>query len=121
MLKTYFRDKESSICRDYREDVNSAYAEGVPTSGLRSWQDKRDDLLDKLSEQRYDVFDLASVIDSSCDYDSDGVSGNNILWPSDKNPQSPDNGFTGTSDLNAVESNCNETYYHTQDTSYVVQ
>lgn len=121
MLKTYFRDKESSICGDYREDVNSASAEGVPTSGLRSWQDKRNDLLDKLSEQRYDVFDLASVIDSSCDYDSDGVSGNNILWPSDNNAQSPDNSFTGTSDLNAVESNCNETYYHTQDTSYVVQ
>ena len=36
VLKTYFRDKESSIRRDYREDANSAAVEGVPTSGLHS-------------------------------------------------------------------------------------
>lgn len=36
VLKTYFRDKESSIRRYYREDANSAAVEGVPTSGLHS-------------------------------------------------------------------------------------
>ena len=36
VLKTYFRDKESSIRPDYREDANSAAVEGVPTSGLHS-------------------------------------------------------------------------------------
>ena len=121
MLKTYFRDKESSIRRDYREDANSAAVEGVPTSGLHSWQENRNDLLDQLSEQRYDVFDLASVTDSSSDYNSDSASENNYVSPSDNNAQSPDNGLTGSSDLNAVEYNYNETYYHTQNTSDVVQ
>ena len=121
MLNTYFRDKEYSIRRDYREDANSAVAEGVPTSGLHSWQKNRDDLLDQLSEQIYDVFDLASVTDSSSDYNSDGVSDNNTLSPCDNNAQSPENGVTGTSDINAVVSNLNETSYHPQDTSDVVQ
>ncbi len=121
MLKTYFRDKEYSIRRYYREDDNSAAAESVTASGLHSWQENRDDLLDQLSEQIDDVFDLASVTDSICDYDNDGDSDNNTLWPSDNNAQSPDNGLTGSSDLNVVEYNYNETYYHTQNTSDVVQ
>ena len=64
VLKTYFRDKEYSIRRYYREDDNSAAAESVTASGLHSWQENRDDLLDQLSEQIDDVFDLASVKDS---------------------------------------------------------
>jgi hypothetical protein len=34
-LNTYFTNKESSIRRAYREDTNSAAADGVPASELR--------------------------------------------------------------------------------------
>ena len=121
MLKTYFRDKEYSIRRDYREDDNSAAAESVTASGLHSWQENRDDLLDQLSEQIDDVFDLASVTDSSSDYNSDSASENNYVSPSDNNAQSPNNDVTGTSNINTVESNNNENPYHPQNTSDVVQ
>ncbi|TKW60353.1 MAG: hypothetical protein DI638_10555 [Gemella sp.] len=35
-LETYFRDKEASIRRDYREDTNSAAIDGVKASELHS-------------------------------------------------------------------------------------
>ena len=35
-LNAYFTDKEASIRRDYRDDSNSAAAEGVPASELQS-------------------------------------------------------------------------------------
>ena len=102
MLETYFRDKESSIRRYYREYANSAPAEGVTASVLRSWQENKGNLLDQLSEQRDDVFDLASVRDSSSDYNNDSASVNNYVSPSDNNAQSPNNGVTGTSNINTV-------------------
>ena len=122
-LNTYFTTKESSIRSAYREDTNSAAADGVPASELREWQEHRDDLLGQLSDQRDDVFDLASVTDSDTDHDSDSdsVSDNNNLSPSDSNASSPNNNATGASNLNPVASNSNHSAYHAQDSSEVVQ
>jgi hypothetical protein len=119
-LNTYFREKEASIRRDYREDSNSAAIDGVSARELHSWQENRDDLLEQLNEQREDVFFLASV-DGSSDNEGDSVGGNNNLSSSNSNASSPNNGVTGTSDLNAVDSNSNDSSYHPQDTSDVVQ
>ena len=122
-LNTYFATKESSIRSAYREDTNSAAADGVPASELREWQEHRDDLLGQLSDQRDDVFDLASVTDSNTDHDSDSdsVSDNNNLSPSDSNASSPNNNATGASNLNPVASNSNNSAYFAQDSSEVVQ
>lgn len=120
-LNSYFRDKESSIRRDYREDSNSAAMDGVPASELQSWQDNRDDLLEQLNDQKDDVFDLASVTDGSSDNDGDSISGNNNASSSNNSAPSPNNGVTDTSDLNAVEPNSSESSYHPQDSSDVEQ
>lgn len=140
--EAYFREKEASIRRDYREDSNSAAAEGESASELHGWQQDRDDLIDQLNEQRDDVFDLGladSSSDSDGDIDSDGdsisgnnnllpsnnngdsVSGNTNLSPSNNNASSPNNDVTGALDPNTVGSNSNNTSYHAQDSSDVVQ
>lgn len=118
-LDTYFRDKESSIQRDFLQDTESGAADGVSASELESWKDNRDDLLDQLDQQKDDVFDLAStgvsVSDSDSDSDSnsdnsgDNINGNN------------NNSVNGTSGGNPVESNSNDSAYHAQDSSDVVQ
>ena len=122
-LNTYFTTKESSIRSAYREDTNSAAADGVPASELREWLQDRDDLLDQLRDQRDDVFDLASVVDSDSDHDSDSdsVSDNNNPSPSANNASSPNNNAAGAANLNPVESNSNHSAYHAQDSSEVVQ
>lgn len=120
-LNHYFKDKESSIRRDYREDSNLAAAQGVPASELNSWLKNRDDMLDQLNEQKDDVFDLASLPESSSDNDGESVSDNNKLSPSDNNASTSNNGVTGTSDINAAESNSNDSSHHAQDSSDVVQ
>ena len=118
-LDTYFRDKESSIQRDFVEDSESGAADGVSASELEDWKVNRDDMLDQLDQQKDDVMDLAffaaSVSDSDSDSDSnsdnsgDNINGNN------------NNSVNGTSGGNPVESNSNDPAYFAQDSSDVVQ
>jgi len=58
-LDTYFRDKESSIQRDFVKDSESGAADGVSASELEDWKVNRDDMLDQLDQQKDDVMDLA--------------------------------------------------------------
>lgn len=69
-------------------------------------------MLDQLNEQKDDVFDLASLPESSSDNDGESVSDNNKLSPSDNNASTSNNGVTGTSDINAAESNSNDSSHH---------
>jgi len=119
-LNTYFSDKESSIRREYRQDSNSAAVEGVPASELHNWQLSRDDLLEQLKDQKDDVFDLASVSDESSDDESASVNNNNST-SNYINASSPGSGVTGTSNVNDVEAASNDSSYHPQDSSEVVQ
>jgi len=96
-LETYFRDKESSIERDFLQDSESGVADGVSENELQGWKDNRDDMLEQLQDQKDDVFDLASISD-------DGQ-----------------NSANGASDGNSVASNTNGSSYHAQDSSDVVQ
>lgn len=64
-IDEYFHDKESSIRNTYREDSNTAAAEGASASELSSWMEARDELLAALKAQREDVYALT-------DYDSGG-------------------------------------------------
>lgn len=116
-LETYFRDKKASIRRDYREDTNSAAIDGVKASELHSWQVNRDDLLEQLEEQKDDVFDLASVTYSSSE---DEDSSEDVANSVDENMSSHNN-TSSPSNLNAVESVSEDSSYHPQDTSDVVQ
>lgn len=129
-LNTYFRDKEASIRRDYREDSNSGAIHGVTASELQSWQENRDDLLEQLEEQKDDVFELASVSYSSSESEDNSESedlsdneGNSVdeNISSNNNTSSTSNGTTETSNVNAVESVSDNSSYHRQDSSDVVQ
>ena len=109
-LERYFRDKESSIERDFVQDSESGAADGVSESELQSWKDNRDDMLEQLQEQRDDVFDLASISDSG-----DNINDNNNT---STNVNNSDN---GRSDGSSVAPNSNDSSYHVQDSSDVVQ
>ena len=77
-----------------------------------------------MEQQKDDVFELASVSNSSSDdeYTSDNE-GNNVddNISSNNNTSSTSNGTTETSNINAVESVSDNSSYHPQDSSDVVQ
>ena len=118
-LDTYFRDKESSIQRDFVKDSESAAADGVSASELEDWKVNKDDMLDQLDQQKDDVMDLASFAASVSDSDSDSDS--NSDNSGDNINGNNNNSVNGTSGGNPVESNSNDPAYFAQDSSDVVQ
>lgn len=118
-LDTYFRDKESSIQRDFVKDSESGAADGVSASELEDWKVNRDDMLDQLDQQKDDVMDLAFFAASVSDSDSDSDS--NSDNSGDNTNGNNNNSVNGTSGGNPVESNSNDPAYHAQDSSDVVQ
>ena len=120
-LDTYFKDKESSVQRDYIQDYESGTADGVSASELESWKDNRDDMLDQLDQQKDDVYDLASIGVSDSDGDSNSDSDSNSDNSGDNINSNNNNSVNGTSGGNPVESNSNDSSYHAQDSSDVVQ
>jgi hypothetical protein len=117
-LNNYFKEKEDSIRRDYRQDSNSAAVDGVQASELHSWQVNRDDLLEQLNDQKDDVFDLASVYDSNSDDEGSSVNSNSS---NNNNASSPGNRVNETSNVNEAESVSENSSYYPQDSSDVAQ
>jgi len=78
-------------------------------------------MLDQLDQQKDDVYDLASIGVSDSDSDSDSYSDSNSDNSGDNINGNNNNSVNGRSGGNPVESNNNDSSYHAQDSSDVVQ
>lgn len=85
-LDKYFQDKENAIKDSYRQDSNSAAAEGVQASELQRWMEERDSLLEDFKNQKDDAYDLADIpVDSeNTEQASDIISSNEGAEPEER-------------------------------------